>query len=121
LSSQQGGVESWQRALLSAERGLRVLDVPGLKQAPGLGLRVGIHYSGLGQVHLVARSKDMLSDCQGQHISLPQCSTVLPKALFQGSLWALVTFGLFVTNAHDVTSAKLDDPWNSTLGSTLEH
>ena len=40
-------------------------------------MRVGIHYPGLGQVHLVARYKQMLSNHRGQHIPLPQCSTVM--------------------------------------------
>ena len=31
LSLQQSGVDSWQRALLSVERGLFALDVPGLQ------------------------------------------------------------------------------------------
>ena len=30
-SHQHSGVESWQRALLSVERGLLALDVPGLQ------------------------------------------------------------------------------------------
>ena len=48
-------------------------------------MRVGIHNPGLGQVHLVAHCKHMLSYCRGQHIPLPQCSTMLPKVLFQGA------------------------------------
>ena len=79
-------------------------------------MRVGIHYPGLGQVHLVARSKHMLSNRRGQHIPLPQCSTVLRKALLQASSslayvasWALVT--------RDGVDHSLSPPlWNRVLG-----
>ena len=47
LSLQQSGVESWQCALLSVERGLLVLNVPGLQETSGLGVRVGINNPGL--------------------------------------------------------------------------
>ena len=56
LSLQQSGVYSWQRALLSVERGLPALNVTGLQKKPGLGVRVRVHNPGLGQVHLVARN-----------------------------------------------------------------
>ena len=58
LSLQQSGVYSWQHALLSVERGLLTLDVPGLQKKPGLGVRERVHNLGLGQVHLVARNMD---------------------------------------------------------------
>ena len=116
LSHQHSGVESWQRALLSVERGLLALDVPGLQLIPCLGVRVGIHFPNLGQVHLVARYKHMLSNCQGQHIPLLQCSTVLHKVLLQASAslayvtsWALVT--------RDGVDHSLSPPlWNRVLG-----
>ena len=58
LSLQQSGVDSWQHALLSVERGLLALDMPGLQKKPGLGVRVRVHNPGLGQVHLVAQNMD---------------------------------------------------------------
>ena len=93
LPFQQNGIDSWQCALLSACVGCARTPID-----TGLGVRMGIFNPGLGQVHLVARYRHMLSNHGGHHIPLPQCSTVLPKVLFQGSsslanitLWALVT------------------------------
>ena len=77
LSLQQSGVDSWPCALLSVERGLFALDVPGLQKSLGLGVRVRVHNPGLGQVHLV----NMFRNCRGQHIPLPRCSVMFPKAL----------------------------------------
>ena len=44
MSVQQGGTESWQGSPSPVERGLFMLDVPGLKMAAGLGMRVSIDH-----------------------------------------------------------------------------
>ena len=75
LSLQQSGVEFWQRALPSAERGLSRWMCQDSNRH--LGVRVRIYNPDLGQIHLVARCEHMFSDGRGQHIPLPQCSTML--------------------------------------------
>ena len=114
LSLQQSGVDSWQCALLSIERGLLVLDVK--RNRNGLCVRVRVHNPGLGQVHLVARCKHMFSNHRGQHIPLPQCSMMLPKALLQGpSSLPDVTPRALVTRDGVDHSLSLQ-LWNRVLG-----
>ena len=50
-SGQQCSIESWQGTLLPVEGGLVVLDVPGLQDAVGLGVVVGVNHHRLQQIH----------------------------------------------------------------------
>ena len=82
----------------------------------GLCVRVRVHNPGLGQVHLVARCKHMFSNHRGQHIPLPQCSMMLPKALLQGpSSLPDVTPRALVTRDGVDHSLSLQ-LWNRVLG-----
>ena len=44
MSVHQGGIESWQCSPSPVEKGPFILDVPGLKKAVGLGMRVTIDH-----------------------------------------------------------------------------
>ena len=77
-----------------------------------------IHNPALAQVHLLARCKHMFSNSQGQHIPLPQCSMMLPKALLQRpSSLADITPRALVTR-DGVDHSLSPQFWNRVLGGT---
>ena len=40
-----------------------MLDMPGLNETTGLGMVVGVYYCGFREIHLVASSKHVFSNC----------------------------------------------------------
>ena len=85
MSVQQGGIESWQCSHSPVERGLFMLDVPGLQKAADLGMRVGVDHCGLGQVDLVPSSEYVLCQCRGRHIPIPEGPPMFCDAMVQRS------------------------------------
>ena len=97
-SVQQGGIKSQQSPLSSIESDLFMLDMPGLWEITGLGMRVGVHYHGFWEIHLAASSKHVFSNCSGWHIPVPETPSVLCQAMIQCPAcfpdvrpWALTT------------------------------
>ena len=74
MSDQQAGVESWHCAPVERPACVRCAQ-------PDLGERVGIHYLGFVLVYLVACDAHMLSNCQGHHIPIRECPTLLPTVM----------------------------------------
>ena len=83
MSIQQGGMESWQRSPSPVERGPFMLDVPGLKKAVGLGMRVSIDHCCIRYIHSVPSSKHMLCQCRGRHILIPESPPMFCNAMVQ--------------------------------------
>ena len=85
MSVQQYSVESCQSTPVSVERGLLVLDVPGLQHAARLGAGVRVNHHGLGQINLVVTQEHMFRKSRGWKVSVCQGLAVFPKANIQGS------------------------------------
>ena len=83
MSIQQGGIETWQCSPSPVERGPFMLDVPGLKNAPGLGMRVSINHCFLGQIHFVPSSNHVLCQCRSRHILIPESPLMFRNAMVQ--------------------------------------
>ena len=49
----------------------------------GLGMRVGVYYCGFWEIHLLASSKHVFSNCWSWHIPVPESLSVLCQAMIQ--------------------------------------